>query len=109
MGSQTLRLRARPSPVASQRVEVIAQAVLATPGVQALHAGKEHVVTYLPTRQVRGIREAEHGYEVHVVLARDCSLLITVEAVRAAVQAVAPGRVDVTVENVAARRRANSR
>ncbi|MBO1768171.1 MULTISPECIES: hypothetical protein [Allobranchiibius] len=103
---QVLTPGARNGP---QRVEVIAQAVLATPGVQGLHAGKEHVVTYLPTRQVRGIREVEYGYDVHVVLARDCHLLLTVEAIRAAVQALAPGRVDVTVENVTARRRASSR
>lgn len=104
----TVRVHTRPAPAAPQRVEIIAQAVLDTPGVQRLHAGKDHVVTYLPTRQVRGIRKVDYGYDVHVVLARDCHLMLTVEAVRAAVQALAPGRVDVTVEDVSARRRSRS-
>ena len=86
-----------------QIADVIAQTVLATPGVQALHAGAfGEVATYLPGRRVAGVRTTNGGYDVHVVTTWGSSVMATAEAVRQAVQRVAPGRVDVTVEDVAA-------
>lgn len=89
---------ARPEPV-----DQIAAVVLATPGVHDLHAGGAgQVATYLPGRRVTGIRAIDGGYDVHVVLAWGFPVFATAEAVRAAVQVIAPGLVDVTVEDVAA-------
>ncbi|MDQ2850140.1 hypothetical protein V3G39_01535 [Dermatophilaceae bacterium Sec6.4] len=92
----------------ADRAEIIAHAVLATPGVHDLHAGAVgQVATYLPGRRVNGIRarpdkhDADGGYDIHIVLAWGAAALTTADAVRASVQAVAPGRVDVTIEDVA--------
>lgn len=83
-------------------IDQIALVVLGTAGVHDLHAGGVgQVATYLPGRRVTGIRTVEDGYDVHVVLAWGFSVSATAAAVRAAVQALAPGRVDVTVEDVA--------
>lgn len=82
-------------------VDQIAQVVLATSGVHGLHAGTTGVVaTYLPGRRVAGIRAVDGGHEVHVVLVFGASVYDTAQAVRAAVQTVTPGRVDVSVEDV---------
>ncbi|UIJ35606.1 Asp23/Gls24 family envelope stress response protein [Allobranchiibius sp. GilTou73] len=82
---------------------MIAAAVLATPGVHGLHAGAGgEIATYLPGRRVSGVRQLENGYDVHVVLAWGYPVMGTAEAVRAAVQQVVPGRVDVTIADVAA-------
>ncbi|KYH45401.1 hypothetical protein [Branchiibius sp. NY16-3462-2] len=84
-------------------VDAIAQAVLATPGVQGLHSGRfGEVATYLPGRRVAGVRTAESGSDIHIVVAWGHPVPATADAVRAAVQRVAPGRIDVTVEDVAA-------
>lgn len=83
-------------------VDQIAAVVLATAGVHDLHSGGAGgVATYLPGRRVHGIRAIEGGYDVYVVLAWGFPVFATAEAVRAAVQALAPGRVDVTVQDVA--------
>lgn len=83
-------------------IDQIASVVLATPGVHGVHAGGAgQAATYLPGRRVNGIRTLDGGYDVHVVLAWGFPVFATAAAVRAAVQAVAPGRVDVTVEDVA--------
>ena len=90
------------TPGSSLIVDVIAQTVLATPGVQALHSGSfGEVATYLPGRRVAGVRTLDDGYDIHVVTAWGHPVMATADAVRHAVQRVAPGRVDVTVEDVA--------
>ncbi len=90
------------STVQPQLVDQIAAVVLATAGVHDLHAGGAgQVATYLPGRRVSGIRAIDGGYDVHVVLAWGFPVSATAEAVRVAVQALAPGRVDVTIEDVA--------
>ena len=101
---QLPQVRPRPALPPLQPVEAIAQAVLATPGVLRLLVGRDHAGTPLVQRQVRGIREVDHGFEVRVVLTPDSHLLLTVEAIRASVQALVPGRLDVTVESVGRRR-----
>ena len=46
----------------------LAAAVLAVPGVEALHPGMfDEVGTYLPGRRVAGIRITDHAVDVHVV------------------------------------------
>lgn len=95
----------------TERVDDLAAAVLAVPGVLDLHGGLlGEVATYLPGRRVAGIRlrDAEDGEdattEVHLVVAVDAPLHDTVEAVRAAVRPlVGPGPVHVTVEDVVRR------
>jgi len=83
--------------------EVIATAVLATPGVEALHPGAfGEVATYLPGRRVVGVRLRDPGCEVHVTLAWGAPVLATSDSVRAAVAAlVTGGPIDVVVEDVA--------
>ena len=91
------------APQPLQIEDIIAQTVLATPGVHALHAGTfGEVATYLPGRRVAGVRASDDGYDIHVVTVWGSSVMVTAQAVRQAVQQVAPGRVDVTVEDVAA-------
>lgn len=81
--------------------EVIADAVLATAGVARLHGGMfGEAATYLPGRQVSGIRIGEHGTEVHVTLLIGSSIRETADAVRAAVAPLSPGPVHVVVEDV---------
>lgn len=80
----------------------IATAVLAVPGVHDLHAGAVgQVATYLPGRRVSGIRAIDDGYDVHIVLAWGHPVSATADAVRAVVQQIRPGPVDVTIEDVA--------
>lgn len=84
-------------------VDQIASVVLAVPGVHDLHAGSTgQVATYLPGRRVNGIRAIKGGFDVHVVVAWGFSVFATAEAIRSAVQTLTPGRVDVTIEDVAA-------
>ena len=91
------------APEPLQIEDIIAQTVLATPGVAALHAGAfGEVATYLPGRRVAGVRTLDNGYDIHVVTAWGYPVTATAEAVRQAVQRVASGRVDVTIEDVAA-------
>ncbi len=85
-----------------QLVDQIASAVLAIPGVHDLHpGGAGQVATYLPGRRVNGVRAVNGGWDVHVVLTWGFSVSATAEAVRAAVQVIAPGRVDVMIEDIA--------
>ncbi|WP_307864609.1 hypothetical protein [Allobranchiibius sp. CTAmp26] len=94
---------AEPQGGSAQIADVITDAVLATPGVHGLHAGAfGEVATYLPGRRVAGVRTLNDGYDVHIVLAWGATAMTTAQAVRTAVQRVAPGRVDVTIEDVAA-------
>ena len=95
-----------PAPAAEPApdpAEVIAAAVLATQGVEALHPGAfGEVATYLPGRRVVGVRLRDPGCEVHVTLAWGAPVLATSDSVRAAVAALGTGGpIDVVVEDVA--------
>lgn len=95
----------RPSVATTDRgddlADAVAAAVLAVPGVVDLHTGTfGEVATYLPRRRVNGVRVRGEGIEVHVVLRFGMPVLATAEAVRHAVQALTPGSVDVTVQDV---------
>lgn len=65
--------------------EVVRDAVLAAPGVVALHAGPfGEVGTYLPGRRVAGVRITEEEVEVHVVAALGQPVALTSAAVMTA-------------------------
>lgn len=82
-------------------VDVLAAAVLATPGVTGLHGGRYgETATYLPGRRVVGIRVSTEAVAVHLVVTA-ASLPGVAAAVRAAVTPHAGSRrVDVTVEDL---------
>ena len=82
--------------------ERIVAAVLATPGVAAMHGGAfGEVATYLPGHRVAGIRTNPDGVtEVHVTLRYGTPVRDTAARVRDAAAAVVGGVVDVTVEDV---------
>ncbi|MDJ0393669.1 Asp23/Gls24 family envelope stress response protein [Rhodococcus sp. G-MC3] len=81
--------------------ELIADAVLATSGVAALHGGMfGEAATYLPGRRVFGIRIDEYGTEIHVSVLIGSPIRETADAVRLAVAPLSPGPVHVIVEDV---------
>lgn len=83
--------------------DLVAEAVVAVPGVHGLHAGVVgEVATYLPGRRVNGVRLLEPGCDVHVVLEFGAPIQETSDLVRQAVRPLVGGPVDVTVEDVVA-------
>lgn len=87
----------RPEPA-----EAVAEAVLAVPGISALHAGLlGEVATYLPGRRVNGIQLGDDECEVHVVLDWGVPVLEAADRVRLAVEDLVDGAVHVTVEDIA--------
>ncbi|MDG3013666.1 hypothetical protein NVS88_03735 [Corynebacteriales bacterium D3-21] len=86
---------------ASEQADRIAAAVSAVPGVVALHGGMfGEVGTYLPGRRVPGVRLGLGFTEIHVSISFEAPVRETANRVRAAVAAIVPGPVDVTVEDV---------
>ena len=101
----TTPLPATAPPVAPQAeedlAERIAAAVRAVPAVHDLHGGVfGEVATYLPGRQVGGVRLTERGCEIHVAAVAGIPLAETVAAVRVAVAPLVAGPVDIVVEDV---------
>lgn len=89
-------------------VDRIAAAVLAVPGVVALHGGEfGEIATYLPGRRVRGIRLSDDRGEVHIAVRLGISdggsesVLEVAEATRRAVSEVVGRPIDVVVEDLA--------
>lgn len=81
--------------------DTVAAAVLAVPGVVALHMGTfGEVATYLPGRSVIGIRIRDEEIEVHVVLEWGSPVLATADAIRAVVVPLVARRVDVVIQDV---------
>ncbi|MCV7058366.1 Asp23/Gls24 family envelope stress response protein [Mycolicibacterium gilvum] len=91
------------TPAPREPAERLAAAVLAVPGVAALHPGMfGEVGTYLPGRRVAGIRVTDEAVDVHVVIVFGAAVRETAAAVRATVGRLHPGvTVNVTVEDVA--------
>lgn len=70
------------APPARDPAEVVRDAVLAAPGVVALHGGAfGEVGTYLPGRRVAGVRITDDEVEVHVVAALGQPVSLTSAAV----------------------------
>jgi hypothetical protein len=85
----------------ADRVDAVATAVRAVPGVHDLHGGGPvQVATYLPGRRVLGVRLLEPGAEVHVTLDWDAPLAETAGRVREAVRPLTGRPVHVHVEDV---------
>jgi hypothetical protein len=82
--------------------DLIAAAVLACPFVVTLSGGRAgEVATYLPGRQVAGVRTTDDGVEVHVVGVYGPTCDSIAEQVRAAVRtAVGPMAVTVGVDDL---------
>ena len=87
----------------TELADSIAAAILAVPGVAALHPGMfGEVGTYLPGRRVTGVRITDDKVDVHVTVYEGVDVRRTAAAVRDAVVRVTPGpTVDVTVEDIA--------
>jgi len=80
--------------------DVITAAVLAVPGVAAMHAGMfGEVATYLPGRRVTGVRIGD-AVDIHVSLIFDAPVRGTAAAIRRAVAALTALPVNVTIEDV---------
>lgn len=86
---------------AAEQADAVAAAVSAVPGVAKLHAGMfGEVATYLPGRQVPGIRFADNGTDIHVSLKFGAPVRETASVVREAVAPLVSGPIHVTVEDV---------
>ena len=93
------------SDVTRETADQVAEAVLAVPGVNGLHAGVlGEAATYLPGRRVNGVKVTDDSCEVHVVLDADTPVRQTADTVRAAVEPLVDGPVHVIVEDIAAPR-----
>lgn len=94
-----MRPPAEPTEVADR----VRAAVLAVPGVAAMHSGSfGEVATYLPGRKVDGVRVRADVTEVDVVVDWGVHVLETADSVRAAVQAITRPTVTVVIQDVAA-------
>ncbi|MEU4396783.1 hypothetical protein [Kribbella sp. NPDC023855] len=81
--------------------ELVAAAVLAVPGVAALHGGAfGEVATYLPGAKIAGVRITDDRIQVHLAVAAGYPVHDLADAVRAAVRPLAGQPVDVTIEDV---------
>lgn len=82
--------------------EQVAAAASGVDGVVGLHGGPVGgVATYLPGRRVDGVRVTPSGVEVRLTVAWGEDARRVGEQVRAAVQQVRPGDVDVVIADVA--------
>ena len=92
-------------PDPGQLADAVATATLSVPGVTGLHAGSfGEVATYLPGRQVAGVRLRDDSTEVHISVAMGSPLLEVAEEVRSTVAGLVRGPVEVVVEDVTATR-----
>lgn len=90
--------RPRPDEGLADRV---AEAVRAVPGVADLHGGVfGEVATYLPGRNVAGVRITDERVDVHVSVLYDAKVRETAEQVADRVEAIVGREVHVTVDDV---------
>jgi len=81
--------------------EVLAQAVLAVPGVTELHAGLlGEVATYLPGHRVSGVSLTDQDGEIHIVASPSYDLQAVAAAVRDTAEKIAARPISVTVEDI---------
>jgi len=81
--------------------ERIVAAVLAIPGVAAMHGGAfGEVATYLPGRRVTGVTVGPTSCAVHLAARYPANVVDTAERVRAAVESLVDVPVDVTIEDL---------
>jgi NADPH-dependent curcumin reductase CurA len=85
----------------TEPAELIANAVLAVPGVAGLHGGMfGEVATYLPGRRVLGVALGDDSCAIHISVRYPAHVIETAERVRAALVPLLDAPVDVTVEDV---------
>jgi len=93
-----------PEPPRVEIADRVAAAVLTVRGVTDLHGGMfGETATYLPGRRVLGVRLTEDVADIHLTLTYGAPVFATAQQVRAAVAALVPGPVNVTVEDVVPR------
>ncbi|WP_240945368.1 hypothetical protein [Rhodococcus sp. HNM0569] len=87
---------------ATRLVDDVAAAVLAVPGVAALHGGEfGEVATYLPGRRVTGIVLGDDACRVHVTVHYPVDAVATADAVRDAVaRLVGAVPIEITIGDV---------
>ena len=87
----------------TELADSVAEAILAVPGVAALHPGMfGEVGTYLPGRRVTGVRITDDRVDVHVTVHEGVDVRRTAAAVRdAVVRVTSRPTVDITVEDIA--------
>jgi NADPH-dependent curcumin reductase CurA len=91
----------------TEPAELIANAVLAVPGVAGLHGGMfGEVATYLPGRRVLGVALGDDSCAIHISVRYPAHVIETAERVRAALVPMLDVPVDVTVEDVLTERTA---
>lgn len=79
----------------------VAEAVRAVPGVADLHGGVfGEVATYLPGRNVAGVRITDERVDVHVSVVYEADVRATAEQVAGRVEAIVGREVHVTVDDV---------
>lgn len=83
-------------------VERVAAAVVAVPGVHALHVGvADEVASRLPGHRVAGVRLDDERCAVRVVLDHGAPVQATAEAVHRAVGALVDRPVHLSIEDIA--------
>jgi hypothetical protein len=87
---------------ATSLAQRVADAVLAVPGVAALHGGVfGEIATYLPGGRVSGVALSDTDGEVHIVVDVTSELLAVADRVRDAASSVTGTPISVTVEDIA--------
>lgn len=85
--------------------DVVVAAVRSIPGVADLHPGMfGEAATHLVGRRVYGVQVRHDSTHVHVVLDWACNIPATADAIKSAVEPIVGTRVDVTVQDLTARK-----
>lgn len=88
-------------PAPQDLAERVTDAVLAVPGVAAMHGGTfGEVATYLPGRRVTGVTINETACSIHVCVRYPANVIDTAELVRTAVESLIEVPVNVTIEDL---------
>lgn len=100
--SPTLRESSTDTPADTRDItERISEAVLATPGVAAMHGGTfGEIATYLPGRRVTGVTLGPTSCAVHFSVRYPADLIDTAERVRRAVESLVTVPVHLTIEDL---------
>lgn len=92
----------QPTSPPTEPIERVADLVAGIPGVAGLSAGEfAAIATYLPSGRLHGVRQLQGRTEVGVVLEWGASAVSVIRLIRARVEAVTGGPVDVTLVDVA--------
>jgi len=90
-----------PTAPGAELADDVVAAVVAVPGVAAMHSGRfGEVATYLPGRRVAGVRVRADLVEVHVTANWGSDLLPLADAIRLAAASVASRTVHVVIQDV---------